>query len=100
MRIRRAAVAGLVFAMSAAFAGCSDPVEDARRELEIVESSGGSTTDICVAQEKVADALLKAHEAKAYEEAKARAAVTCLNAGFERQFGPSAAPPNQPQPAA
>jgi hypothetical protein len=70
-------------------AGCSDPVKDAERELEIVESSGGSSADICAAREKVADAHLKAHDQQAYRNARLSADVQCMNARFERQYGPA-----------
>lgn len=69
-------------------AGCSDPVKDAQRELEIVESTGGSSADVCKAKEKLADAYLKARKAKEYETARVYANITCMNARFDQQYGP------------
>lgn len=67
-------------------AGCSDPVKDAERELEIVESSGGSSAEVCEAKSKVAAAYLEAKDAKGYEQAKLSADITCMNARLERQI--------------
>lgn len=70
----------------ASLSACSDPVKEAKRELEIVESTGGSKDEVCAASRKVADAYLKAHEAKEYEVARLSADIRCMNAQLDRQL--------------
>lgn len=70
-------------------AGCSDPVGDAERELEIIESTGGSSEDLCRAKRKVAEAHLRAQDAEAYERARVHADVACQHAELERLYGPA-----------
>jgi hypothetical protein len=70
-----------------ALIGCSDPVRDAERELEIIEEAGGSKAEICAAERNVADAHLKAGNAQEYRTADLYADITCLNARLD-PYGP------------
>lgn len=69
--------------------GCSDPVADAKRRLEIVKQSGGSSADICKAQQAVADAQLQAKNEADYPLAKVTADVACNRARLDAAYGPS-----------
>lgn len=68
----------------AALAGCSSPVEDAKRQLAMIEKAHGSKTEICAAKRKVADAYLKAQNQADYESARLDAATACNAAQLER----------------
>ncbi|WP_420478229.1 hypothetical protein [Brevundimonas sp. FT23028] len=83
----------MVGALALAVAGCSDPVKDAQRELEIIENTKGSSAQLCAAREKLATAYLKTHDEKAYEEARLRASIQCMNAELERRYGVAPADP-------
>ena len=71
----------------AVLGGCSDPVADAKRRLEIVEKSGGSSADKCKAQQAVADAQLQAKNEADYPLAKITADVTCNGARLDAAYG-------------
>lgn len=66
---------------------CSDPVKDAKRELEIIESTGGASADVCAAKRKLADAYLKAQDSKEYEAARLSADIQCMNTQLNRRLG-------------
>lgn len=59
---------------------CSNPVEDAKRRLEIVRKNGGSLDDICRESKNVAEAYLQAGDAEEYGHAERRASISCLSA--------------------
>ena len=73
----RAVILGCCLAIVSA---CSNSAQDAERELEIVQQSGGSLDEICEAKRKVADAYLKAQDADKYQIAKSYADMACLDA--------------------
>jgi|GEM_PF-2016337 len=58
-------------------AACSSEVDDAERELAIVERSHPSKDDLCRAKRKVSDAYLKAHDPDHYEVKKLEADLAC-----------------------
>lgn len=70
----------IAVAASAALLGCSDPTEDAKRELAILQKSGASVGEICDAKKKVADAYLKQQDAYNYRMARIEAETYCLRA--------------------
>ena len=67
-----------------ALSACADPVADARKEADIVQQTGGSNREICEAERRYAEALLKAHDRKLYREAKLIAEGYCLSADIDR----------------
>lgn len=71
-------------------AGCADPVKDAERELEIVESANASNAEVCAAKRKVAEAYLKAQQQERYKAAKLNADVACMNAQLDPAGSPLA----------
>jgi uncharacterized tellurite resistance protein B-like protein len=66
-----------------ALVGCSDPVRDAERELEIIQRAEGSPNELCRARRKVAEAYLKANDAEGYETADLYADTACLSARLD-----------------
>lgn len=77
----------------AAVSACSNSAQDAERELEIVQQSGGSLDEICAAKRKVADAYLKAQDADKFQIAKSSADMACLDAqtGYDPRLNNAAA---------
>lgn len=92
MRLKLWAVGALLLSLS----GCDDPVRDAKRELEIIESTGGSSQELCAAKKKLAAAYLAAHDAASYETSRVYADIACMNADLERRYG---APPRATTPS-
>jgi glycerol dehydrogenase-like iron-containing ADH family enzyme len=68
-------------------AGCADPVADAEAERDIVRNASVTREANCGAEQKVADAMLKAHRAEDYKVQKQIADQICLNAEIHRQSG-------------
>lgn len=83
MRVRLLAVAAV-----ALVSGCSDPVKDAEKRLELVERHG-SASDKCAANRELQQAYLNAGREADYASAKLSADLVCMNADFERRYGPS-----------
>jgi len=78
----RAWVLSLAAAM--ALVSCSDPVEDAERELKIVQSSFPSKGEICAAKRKLAAAYLQDQRPPLdYAMKKADADNACLSAQLD-----------------
>jgi hypothetical protein len=81
----RAVILGCCLAIVSA---CSNSAQEAERELDIVQQSGGSLDEICEAKRKVADAYLKAQDADKYQIAKSYADTACLDAeiGYDQRL--------------
>jgi len=69
--------------MLALLCSCSSGIKDAERELHVIEKSGGTSSELCRAHKKVADAYLKAQDESGYKFAKMLADSQCLNAKLE-----------------
>ncbi len=68
-----------VFALTA----CDDPVEDAERELAIIEKTGGDSDKVCAAKRKVAEANLTAQRGDDYKLADLDAELACQRAKLD-----------------
>lgn len=64
-------------------AGCSGPVEDAQKELAMLQDAKASPGDICKAQQKIATAMLEAHDQERFTLQKQIADQVCSNAEME-----------------
>lgn len=67
-------------ALMVVLAGCSDPVSDAQRERDIVANSSATADDNCLAERKVAQAMLTAKLEDDYRLQKQTSDVVCQNA--------------------
>ena len=73
--------------LTLALAGCDSAQSDAKaaeRRYQLVEGSGGSLEERCVAARNVADAWLKAEDPQKYELADIRANLDCNRASAIR----------------
>ena len=67
-------------------AGCADPVDDAEREMTLVNQYG-TPDQKCAARRKLAQAYLTANRGSDYEIANLGAEAECSNLRLERQLG-------------
>lgn len=63
---------------------CQSEVGDAEAQLKVLEQSHASPRELCNGKRKVADAYLKAHDQKKYEESKLYADIECNGADIRQ----------------